>query len=121
MRTTRGAAVALLLCIGGTGAAAAQSGPGAQGKSPGVKAADPAKMPLKATARCNDNTWSLAASENGACSSHGGVAQWFGHRPRNATARCKDGTYWIPTARRGTCSGRGGVVYWLEKPKPKPN
>lgn len=93
---------------------------GATGKSPGVKAADAAKMPLKATARCNDNTWSLAASEQGACSSHGGVAQWFGARPRGASARCKDGTYWIPRAREGTCGRHGGVAYWYSKPKPKP-
>lgn len=93
---------------------------GAAGKSPGVKAAPAARLPAKATARCNDNTWSLSASQQGACSSHGGIAVWFGPRPKGATARCNDGTYWLPAPRQGACSDHGGVSFWYPKPKPKP-
>lgn len=32
---------------------------------------------LSATARCNDGTYSHSRSRRGACSRHGGVAQWF--------------------------------------------
>ncbi|MEP6692438.1 MAG: DUF3761 domain-containing protein, partial [Gemmatimonadaceae bacterium] len=35
-------------------------------------------MPAAATGRCGDGTWSAAANQQGACSSHGGVAKWFG-------------------------------------------
>jgi len=33
--------------------------------------------PQNATARCKDGTLSFAANHSGACSHHGGVAQWF--------------------------------------------
>lgn len=33
--------------------------------------------PATATARCNDGTYSYAAQHSGACSSHGGVAEWY--------------------------------------------
>jgi Spy/CpxP family protein refolding chaperone len=33
--------------------------------------------PADATARCNDGTYSYAAQHSGACSSHGGVAEWY--------------------------------------------
>lgn len=93
---------------------------GAAGKSPGVNAAPAARMHSKATARCNDNTWSLAASQQGACSSHGGIAQWFGTRPKGSTARCNDGTYWMPRPRQGACGGHSRVAFWYPKPKGKP-
>src|SRR5439155_19074232 len=34
--------------------------------------------PAGATAQCNDGTYSKAKSEQGACSSHGGVKTWYG-------------------------------------------
>ena len=33
--------------------------------------------PADATAKCNDGTYSFAAQHSGACSSHGGVAEWY--------------------------------------------
>jgi hypothetical protein len=88
-------------------------------KSAHAQAKDETKWVTKATARCTDNTWSMAASEQGACSSHGGVAKWFGKRPRGTTARCTDGEYWMAAERQGACSGHGGVVAWYKKPKGK--
>lgn len=37
----------------------------------------PAGTPATATARCNDGTYSYAAQRRGACSNHGGVAEWY--------------------------------------------
>jgi hypothetical protein len=37
----------------------------------------PAPNPQNATARCNDGTLSFSAQHSGACSHHGGVAQWY--------------------------------------------
>ncbi|HEY2378702.1 MAG TPA: DUF3761 domain-containing protein [Gemmatimonadaceae bacterium] len=88
-------------------------------------AAKPAKeknelrMPKKATARCGDNTWSKAETQQGACSSHGGVAKWFGKAPSNVTARCTDGEYWTTAERRGACSQHGGVAFWVKEKKSK--
>ena len=81
------------------------------------KAVAAAEMPRRATARCGDNTWPTAATQQGACSMHGGVAKWFGKKPKGATARCKDGEYWTSAerplsahddvfGRRGTASAR---------------
>ena len=77
------------------------------------------EMPAKATARCTDNTWSSAASQQGACSRHGGVAKWFGKAPKGATARCKDGEYWTAAERQGACAGHDGVAFWMGKNKKK--
>jgi Protein of unknown function (DUF3761) len=33
--------------------------------------------PKNATAQCEDGTYSTAKTERGACSHHGGVAQWY--------------------------------------------
>jgi hypothetical protein len=42
----------------------------------------PAKpAPGAATARCKDGTMSYATHHSGACSSHGGVAQWLDQQP----------------------------------------
>jgi hypothetical protein len=75
------------------------------------------RMPKKATARCADSTWSKAETQQGACSSHGGVAKWFGAAPANMTARCSDGEYWTNAERRGACSQHGGVAFWVKKKK----
>ena len=77
------------------------------------------RMPKKATARCGDSTWSKADSQQGACSSHGGVAKWFGKAPTNMTARCSDGEYWTNEERRGACSQHGGVAFWVKEKKAK--
>jgi hypothetical protein len=34
-------------------------------------------VPANATAKCKDNTYSFAKQHSGACSRHGGVAQWY--------------------------------------------
>jgi len=82
---------------------------------PATKEKNEMRMPKKATARCGDSTWSKAESQQGACSSHGGVAKWFGKAPANMTARCGDGEYWTNEERRGACSQHGGVAFWVEK------
>ena len=76
------------------------------------------KGPGHATARCGDSTWSVAASQQGACSQHGGVATWFGAKPRAAAARCNDGQYWNTPERQGACTGHGGVATWYKKAGP---
>ena len=77
------------------------------------------EMPHSATAHCGDGTWSSAATQQGACSKHGGVAKWIGKKPKDATARCKDGEYWTAPERQGACAGHDGVAYWLGKAKKK--
>jgi hypothetical protein len=37
--------------------------------------------PTGATAKCTDGTYSKAKTHSGACSHHGGVAQWLGSSP----------------------------------------
>ena len=39
--------------------------------------APPAGTPANATAKCKDNSYSFAKGHSGACSSHGGVAEWY--------------------------------------------
>jgi hypothetical protein len=78
-----------------------------------------ARMPADATALCGDNSWSAAAKKSGACSSHGGVAIWYGPAPKGATGRCKDGTWTKASESQGACSSHGGVAFWL-KAVPKP-
>jgi hypothetical protein len=39
--------------------------------------APPAGTPENATAKCKDGTFSFAKGHRGACSSHGGVAEWY--------------------------------------------
>jgi len=45
------------------------------GKAAMVK--PPAGTPDNATAKCKDNTYSFAKTHSGACSHHGGVAEWY--------------------------------------------
>jgi hypothetical protein len=54
--------------------AAPRSAP-TSGKAPMV--APPAGTPANATAKCKDATYSFAKGHSGACSSHGGVAEWY--------------------------------------------
>ena len=60
-------------------------------------------------------------SRKGACSSHGGVAEWItpanskSAAPKDATARCNDGTYYTKAEHQGACSGHKGVAEWLKK------
>jgi len=78
------------------------------------------------TAKCTDGSYSTAKSRQGACASHGGVAQWMGstkaekraarnNAPEGATAVCKDGSYTESTTRKGACSSHGGVSQWFAK------
>ena len=68
------------------------------------------KMPATATAKCTDQSWSTSPSQQGACSSHGGVATWFGKKPADATARCTDGSYYENAEMQGACAGHGGIA-----------
>jgi hypothetical protein len=88
--------------------------------------------PAGTTARCSDGTYSTAKTHAGACSKHGGVAEWREdapvpapapraetrgqpvESPQGATARCNDGTYSHSQHRSGTCSHHGGVKQWLK-------
>ena len=86
---------------------------------PATKQKNEMRMPKTATARCADSTWSKADTQQGACSSHGGVAKWFGKAPSNMTARCTDGEYWTNEEHRGACSQHGGVSFWVKQKKAK--
>ena len=66
----------------------------------------------KESAKCKDGTMYSGASRQGACSSHGGVAEWL---PKGTTAKCNDGTYYTKAERQGACSGHKGVAEWLKK------
>jgi hypothetical protein len=48
----------------------------ASGASNAIKAR-PADAPADATAKCKDGSYSKAAQHSGACSGHGGVAEWY--------------------------------------------
>jgi len=64
---------------------------GAETKSVGTagraapKTPSPAR-PQDATGRCDDGSYTTAASKQGACSGHGGVSTWYAD-DRNSTAR----------------------------------
>jgi len=115
-------------------------GAGAPAAKPAPKEhkAAPAAAPAGATARCKDGTYSTSTSHTGACSKHGGVAEWLGGAaapaapapaaaapaeaaapapagaPADATAQCNDGTFSNSQHRSGTCSHHGGVKKWLK-------
>jgi Protein of unknown function (DUF3761) len=104
-----------------------------------------AATPSGATAQCKDGSYSHAKTQQGACSSHGGVATWFGESttstpatsnsraatparrsgtpvsgaPNGATAQCQDGSYSTAQSRQGACSGHGGVATWLDETATK--
>src|SRR5262249_46942821 len=59
-----------------------KSTPPATGKAPSSTGkaqvvAKPADAPADATAKCKDGTYSTSKTHTGACSHHGGVAEWF--------------------------------------------
>ena len=70
-------------------------------------------------AKCKDGSMYSGTSRKGACSSHGGVAEWItpskSAAPKDATARCNDGTYYTKAEHQGACSGHKGVAEWLKK------
>ena len=53
--------------------------PSTPAAAPAAAPARPAAkgLPAGATGKCTDGTYTKAKSQQGACSSHGGVAQWF--------------------------------------------
>jgi hypothetical protein len=51
-----------------------ESTPKTTAKATAKPAAD---APANATAKCKDNTYSFAKQHSGACSHHGGVAEWY--------------------------------------------
>ena len=101
--------------------------------APAAPASAPSAAPAGATARCNDGSYSTAKTRSGACSKHGGVAEWLAGgaapeaggpaeagappsgAPQGATAICNDGTYSNSQHRSGTCSHHGGVKQWLKQ------
>ena len=113
------AALALVALISAPGAMLAQKAPPSKRPAAVAQASAATKMPRTATARCGDSTWTTAASQQGACSKHGGVAKWFGKAPRGYTGRCNDGEYWTNEETRGACSAHGGVAFWTKKGKGK--
>jgi Protein of unknown function (DUF3761) len=118
MRLTDSIRVLLVACALALPATLSAQKPAAK-PAAATKAKNEMRMPRNATARCSDSTWSKAASQQGACSSHGGVAKWFGKAPANMTARCSDGEYWTNEERRGACSQHGGVAFWSKTKKAK--
>jgi hypothetical protein len=58
-----------------TPTAPAPRAPASSGKAPTV--APPPGTPNDATAKCKDSTYSFAKGHSGACSRHGGVAEWY--------------------------------------------
>jgi hypothetical protein len=43
-----------------------------------------ARIPAGMTGKCGDGTFTAAKSKSGACSNHGGVAEWYGAAPSGA-------------------------------------
>jgi Protein of unknown function (DUF3761) len=52
--------------------------------------AQAAKKPANATAQCKDGSYSIAKTERGACSSHGGVGTWYGDPKGEAKTATKE-------------------------------
>ena len=97
----------------------AQAG-AAQKAPPAAAQKAPAASSATDQAKCKDGTMYSGTSRQGACSSHGGVAQWLtasksGAPPKGATAKCNDGTYYTKAERKGACTGHKGVAEWLKK------
>jgi len=99
-----------------TTASAAAAKPTATAQAPAAKSPTAAATEQ---AKCKDGSMYSGTSRQGACSSHGGVAEWITPSknavPKGATARCNDGTYYTKVEHQGACSGHKGVAEWLKK------
>jgi len=91
----------------------------AAAQAPAAATQAAAASTAKESAKCKDGSMYSGASRQGACSSHGGVAEWLtgskGTAPKGATAKCNDGTYYTKAEHQGACSGHKGVAEWLKK------
>ena len=99
-----------------TASAAAAAKPTTTAQAPAAKSSTGAATEQ---AKCKDGSMYSGTSRQGACSSHGGVAEWITPSknavPKGATARCNDGTYYTKAEHQGACSGHKGVAEWLKK------
>ncbi len=99
-----------------TTAAASAAKPTTTAQAPAAKSQTAAATEQ---AKCKDGSMYSGTSRKGACSSHGGVAEWITPSksavPKNATARCNDGTYYTKAEHQGACSAHKGVAEWLKK------
>src|SRR2546422_6464007 len=76
----------------------------------------PADAPKNATAQCNDDTFSTAKTQQGACSRHGGVKMWWGAGTVVAPAPIppKSTTTAPP---KGASSNKGGTTATASAPR----
>src|SRR5689334_16814236 len=79
-----------------TAASAAAAKPTTAAATAAAPAAKSQTAAATEQAKCKDGSMYSGTSRKGACSSHGGVAEWVSASksaaPKDATARCNDGT-----------------------------
>src|SRR6266851_780173 len=63
-----------------------------------------AKKPKDATGQCEDGSYTRAKTQQGACSSHGGVKTWYGEAAAPATSSKTTTTAKAPTRAKTTAT-----------------